>query len=451
MASPDLGSILQLYQRVVVNDVLSRPQSEGGLRPRSGVYSVAVVLWLLILQRLDPKATAASVVERLARGDADPLLQPCKRVREGKMSPATGGYCQARQKLPKLVVSQVNDELIERLRQELSQPWPGLAAPAFVVDGTTLQLQHRRELIRAFPPANNQHGPSHWPILQVVAMHDVASGLAQRPHWGAMYGPNPVSEQALADRAIAALPAGAVVIGDRNFGVFSTAYSAQQYQHPVLLRLTKVRAYKLAGGPISREIDLAVVWTASRWDGRKKARWPDGAAVCGRLIACRVGRGKAKQWLYLFTTLSLPVEQVVALYGQRWNIETDLRSLKRTVHLHQLTAKSLDMMEKELLVACSAYNLVRAVMCLAARQANLRPRDLSFSRVLTVVDYAWGRLMAARSPQEHDREFDRMLARAAACKLPKRRRSRSYPREVWGRGYRFPSRKVGSSGRGKTK
>jgi len=33
--------------------------------------------------------------------------------------------------------------------------------------------------------------------------------------------------------------------------------------------------------------------------------------------------------LYLFTTLSLPVEQLLQLYGQRWNVETDLRSLAK--------------------------------------------------------------------------------------------------------------------------
>jgi len=44
------------------------------------------------------------------------------------------------------------------------------------------------------------------------------------------------------------------------------------------------------------------------------------------LIAWRVGRSKSKQWLYLFTTLSIPPEEVVALYGKRWNIETAIAS-----------------------------------------------------------------------------------------------------------------------------
>ena len=40
----------------------------------------------------------------------------------------------------------------------------------------------------------------------------------------------------------------------------------------------------------------------------------------GRLIAWRVGRGKHKQWLYLFTTWTIPDEAVVEWYGKRWNV-----------------------------------------------------------------------------------------------------------------------------------
>ena len=93
----------------------------------------------------------------------------------------------------------------------------------------------------------------------------------------------------------------------------------------------------------------------------------------------RIGRGKSKEWLYLFTTLDLPADEIVQLYARRWNIETDLRSLKRTVRLHHINAKSDDMLEKELLIAMAAYNFVRAVMCMAARPSRIDPRQLSFA------------------------------------------------------------------------
>jgi hypothetical protein len=145
--------------------------------------------------------------------------------------------------------------------------------------------------------------------------------------------------------------------------------------------------------------------------------------------------------LYLFTTLQLTVEQLVQLYGQRWDVETDLRSLKRTVGLQVLRCKSTNMIAKELVLAIVGYNLVRAVMNAAAEELNLDPRRLSFSRSQDVVTAALPGL-AATAPAEYQARLRRMLRLVASCKLPDRSGRRSAPREVWGHGCKFSKRKV---------
>src|SRR5258707_11825341 len=97
------------------------------------------------------------------------------------------------------------------------------------------------------------------------------------------------------------------------------------------------------------------------------------------------------------------------------------------VGLQQLSSKSLEMVEKELLLGIAAYNLVRAVMCLAARRANLTPRQLSFSFVQTVVEAALPSLTSAPNEAEYQRRMEKMLRYAAQGKLPNRSRARSYP------------------------
>jgi len=84
-----------------------------------------------------------------------------------------------------------------------------------------------------------------------------------------------------------------------------------------------------------------------------------------------LGRGKHKQWLYLFTTTKVAGRGGSGPVWPRWQIETDLRSLKQTVRLQRVCARSEDMMEKELLVAVMAYNLVRAIMFQAAQRAQI--------------------------------------------------------------------------------
>jgi hypothetical protein len=188
------------------------------------------------------------------------------------------------------------------------------------------------------------------------------------------------------------------------------------------------------GGPISRAGDYPVCWRPSRWDGKGQPDWPADAGVEGRLIAWRVGRGKHKQWLYLFTTCSLPAEEVVELYGRRWNIETDLRSLKQTVRLQRISVHSADMMEKELPVAVMAYNLVRAIMFLAARRAKIDARQLSFTYACNIVLDGYPKVLAARGAKQQRQELEGIIDLVARCRLPNRSKRRSYPREVWGRG-----------------
>lgn len=434
----DLQSVVQLYQQIVTVGLLQYLQQQSDMKVRRGIYCPRVVLWLMILQRLHRGATLGTTVQLLVQGAAEPLLQPCQRVREERISSYTGGYCQARQKLPKLLCRQVSEEIVERLRQVLGKDESG-QGDVLVLDGSSLELEHCRELVRCYPPAVNQHGRSHWPVVRIVVAHDVKTGMAQPPCWGAMYGEAAVSEQELAEKLMASLPERSTLMGDRNFGVFWVAWAAQQRNLGVVLRLTEVRARKLAGN-ITSSGECEVMWKASRWDGGKHHRFNQGVAIAGRLIAARIGRGKSKEWLYLFTTTSLSAEEVVALYKLRWNIETDLRSLKRTVSIHHIYAKSQDTFEKELLMAISAYNFVRAVMCMAARRKAIDPRQLSFSGVLNVVNCAWPKLIDAPSKAAHDREFARVLVLAAQCKLPKRSKRRSFPRTVWNHHQQFPPR-----------
>ncbi len=335
------------------------------------------------------------------------------------------------------------DELLERLRSRLLECSPGLPQRVYLLDGSSLQLEHERELEELYPPASNQHGKSHWPVIRIVVLHDLETGLAERPHWGPLNGRQAVSEQRLAEHAVAQIPGGSVIVGDRNFGIFATAYHTQQAGHASIVRLTAVRAKRLLGEPIARQGDHRVAWRPSRWDGKKKGQpqsqpWPPDAVVEGRLIARRVGRGKHKQWLYLFTTTSLPAEEVLGLYGRRWQIETDLRSLKQTVNLCRLSTHSADMMEKELLVGVMAYNLVRAIIFQAAQRARIDPRQLSFTYACTFVLDSCPEILAARTAKQQQEKLEQLLDWVSLCRLPKRTKRRSYPREVWGRGFRFP-------------
>lgn len=440
MIACEQSILLNLYSQIAPGPLFRQLQRNLGMTVHDGVFTPRVLIWMMLAERLDARGTAARSVEQLVEGNFDALLSECKRARTRTISVATGGYCQARQHLPKMLVERTMEELVRQLRRTL-QARVGLeGGTAYVLDGTSIQLQDAR-LADQYPPARNQNRPSHWPLSRMVVVHDVETGLAERPYWGPQNGPESVSEQVLAQRAVAGLPDGSVVIADRNFGVFSVAYACHLGGQRVIVRLTEKRAKALVGR-IATSGSFAVTWRPSAFERRRHAAaLGEDAAIAGRVVAWLAGRGTHKSWLYLFTTWSIDDASVVEWYGKRWNVETDLRSLKQTVRLRRINVHSADMLEKELMAAVIGYNLVRAVMWLAADVAGVPPRRLSFTRAYDIVHDCYAMILNAPTFEAQLREFERVIRWVARCKLYRRSTPRSYPRCIWNAPQRYPVRR----------
>ena len=437
MTTPKAPILFNLFGRAVGPEWFDQMRQRLGLEAR-GIYSLSVVVWLMMWQRLDGCGTLATAVQQVVQGVLGDALPQEKRVRERRVSSNTGALSRARKRLPLPIVNAVCDTIFTKLTAaHLSF---GLLARLFLLDGSSMRLAHTPALVAAYQPGSNPHGEAHWPVIRILMAHHLPSGLAARPCWGPMYGEQAVSEQALVKQILERLPEDGVVMGDINFGVFSVAWDAQASHHPVLLRVQEARAQKIAGGflpPANSE--RWVEWRPSRDERRAHPELPADAVVRGRLIVAHVdGKDGETIRLCLFTTLEEPREVLVEVYRRRWDIELDIRSLKRTLRLHSLTSKSPEMVEKELLLGMAGYNLVRSVQRDAAQVANLEPRRLSFSRVQAVVMTAVPRLATIADAAQWEAEYQQVLRWAAQGKLPNRPGRRSYPRAVWGHGGTFP-------------
>ena len=439
MPDTGLSGVLDLYAEAVPELFFEELEKDLKLSARQRIFSLPVVVWLMISQRLDSKATLSTAVLQVVQQQPRVLLSDHKRIREGTVSCHTGAYSDARQAMPLVVAEKVADRVLDHLLRGRREALPGWSRRVFILDGSSLEMPHTEELAKAYPP----HPKSHWPVLLMLVAQELTTGLAERPCWGPMYGSEAVSEQALTEQLLDRLPDHSVLMGDINFGVFSVAFAANQRGHDVLLRMQPARAGVVGRGlPLQSGLDQQVCWYPSAYERKKHPELPADACVRGRLIVQQVKASDGSSViLYLFTTLQLTVEQLVQLYGQRWNVETDLRSLKRTVDLQILRCKSKDMIAKELILAITGYNLVRAVMNAAAEEHNLNPRRLSFSRSQDVVNAALPGLAAATTEAEYQARLPRMLQLVASCKLPERKRHPT-PRKVWGHGCKFTKHKV---------
>jgi hypothetical protein len=207
------------------------------------VFTLRVTTWMMMMQRLSPSGTLDTAVSELLNGNGREILEPCRKVNEGNISANTGGYNRARQRMPAEAARRVARQSFEQLRE--IQSGSGLRSRLFLLDGSSIRLSHTAAVLKAYPPAENQHGKSHWPVMKIAVMHHVATALAMDPQFGPMYGAEAVSEQRLAEPLIDGLPPASVLIGDRNFGVFRVMRHAHSQGHTGLVRMTALRARRL--------------------------------------------------------------------------------------------------------------------------------------------------------------------------------------------------------------
>ena len=113
--------------------------------------------------------------------------------------------------------------------------------------------------------------------------------------------------------------------------------------------------------------------------------------------------------LALFSTLPGPLEEILRLCGQRWHIETDVRTLKSQLRMDQLPCATREMAADEIAMGITAYSLVRAVI-------------------------------ASGGPEDITRHYDRMMYYLQQAKLPRRKRDLS--QSGVGKQAKYPNRKT---------
>lgn len=119
-----------------------------------------------------------------------------------------------------------------------------------------------------------------------------------------------------------------------------------------------------------------VTWTPSPKDRAANPDLPADASLEVDLHDVELEHGDR---LYLATTLGVPSDTAVEIYGRRYDVEHDIRDMKVSLGIENIRAKSDEMVQKELLCSVVAYNLVVELRREAAKTAKVPP-GVSVSR-----------------------------------------------------------------------
>jgi hypothetical protein len=429
----ELEAALARFQTLLDREDIDARQDH----PPTTIYTPWVVVWLMVYQRLHANASLHDAVGELFR--LKEHLPPNRRITEDTLSSNTGAYSQARTRLDPDVAEAISDHVFQTLMEGSPASWE--ERRVFILDGTTTALSSVDRLRQEFPPATNQHRQSPWPMLHWAVAHELSSGCALRPEIGAKYGSQAVSEITLAIRLLSRLPSHSLIMADRNFGVFVFCYeAARRTGHDVVTRLTAARFRALVKK--ARPLEPGrweLLWKPSSAERKKYPELPADACLKVELHEVQVVTSAGTPLtLWLATTLIDSGLKLAELYGQRFHVETDIRNVKVVLHMDELRGQSREMIRKEVALGAVAYNLVVQIRRLAAQQAGVPPRKLSFSgswslvKILLLEPNNW-------TTEAFVKNFRLVLRGCAQRKIPNRP-GRQYPRQTLRHSQKYPYR-----------
>lgn len=408
-------------------------QADEGPHSRRRQWPLRLVFWTFCWQIAQ---AGASCREAIRQAQALCLAQG-QPVPPDEASP----YCQARGALPLERLEEIHRGVVGETERALGQGdlWQGRRV--LVVDGTTVTAPDTCANQKRFPQQSVQAPGCGFPILRIVALMSLATGMMVQ--WSV--GPWRSSELGLLQNLWDVFKAGDVLLGDRLFCTWGLLAQCLRREVQAVFRVRgKVRGDFRRGHRLSKD-ERWVTWSKPqqrpRTIGRREwKKLPDQLTL--RLVRCVLEvPGFRTRRILLATTLldrdQFPPAALSRLYRRRWTMELTLRNLKTTLQMDHLSCQNPENLEREIRFHFLVHNLVRRLMLEAARRHHVQLDRISFAGSLAVARRYGEALLQARSKKQRTQLFAELL-RVIALDLVPDRPGRREPRAVKRRPKPYP-------------
>jgi hypothetical protein len=408
-------------------------QQDEGPHSRQRRWSLRLVFWTFAWQ-VAQAGTSCREAIRQARTRCRIADQPLPSTED---SP----YCQARGALPLERLQEIHDGLCAEAQHGAAAKdlWCGLHV--LVVDGSAVTASDTPANQAAFPQQSVQKPGCGFPILRLVALLSLATGMLTA--WAT--GPWSTHEVGLLQTLWDSLRAGEVLLADRGFCNWALLAQCLQRNVHAVFRVKGVRRKDFRQGKRLSRHERLVQWrkpftpaktvTALEW-----ARLPEVLTL--RLVRCQMNiPGFRTRQVILVTTLldseKYPPAALSQLYFRRWAMELSLRNLKTTLQMDHLSCKNPENLAREIRMHFLVHNLVRRLMLEAARRQRVPLERVSFAGSLASARRYGEALLQARSQRQRQALINDLFAELAADLVPDRP-GRREPRAVKRRPKPYP-------------
>jgi hypothetical protein len=385
-------------------EVLEKHGVDFGADP-DAVYTPAITLWALISQVLftGEQRSCKAAVARVASLWATLGRRVCDSN--------TGAYCRARARISFAVIREIVQRLTADAEAALSVGGSKLEEQApkvvadiksiptngriLLVDGFTITAADTAENQAEFPQNPAQAKGLGFPILRCVSLISLTTGLlvdlAAGPYSGKESG-----ETALLWQLLESLRPGDTLVADSYYCTYWLIGACHaRGVHIVMKNHHKRDDHPKDARPLSKRERL-VTWHRPQqptWMSEEDyVRQPTCIDI--RLVDVRVDqKGFRTKAFTVATTITdrktFTADWIASVYRGRWLIELDIRSIKASLGMEILRAKTPEMLRTELWSCLLAYNLIRIKMLQSCAPNDRDPRSVSFATTQQLLATNW--------------------------------------------------------------
>jgi hypothetical protein len=408
-------------------------QQDEGPHSRDRCWNLRLVFWTFLWQVAQ---AGASCREAIRQAQAR-----CKNAGRRPPPDQDSPYCQARGSLPLERLQEIHDGLCAQAQDALAAKDLWCGHHVLVADGSSITAPDTPANQKAFPQQSVQKPGCGFPIIRLVALLSLATGMLTA--WA--IGPWSQHEVGLLQTLWDCLRPGDVLLADRGFSNWALLAQCLQRNLHAVFRVKGVRRSDFRRGKRLSRHERLVEWrkpftpaktvTAQEW-----ALLPEVLTL--RLVRCQLEiPGFRTRQITLVTTLldsaKYPPQALSQLYFRRWAMELSLRNIKITLQMDQLSCKNPQNLEREIRMHFLVHNLVRRLMLEAARRHRVPLERVSFAGSLAAARRYGEALLQARSKRHRLELINEMFATVAADLVPDRP-GRREPRAVKRRPKPYP-------------
>lgn len=374
------------------------------------VYTPALVLWAFVSQAFykGEQRSLTAAVTRIAAWWA---------ARGRIVSDTnTGAYSRARMKIPAELIAtlvrriagraEVSADLTEPLSEEQaretrtpatiaevrSQP---ISGRVILVDGFTVDAADTPENQAEYPQNPSQKPGLGFPVLRCVALLSMATGMLFDLAIAA-YSGKETGESALLRQMMDSLRPGDTLIADSYYCSYWLLAECKARGVKVVMKNHHKRDDDPADAERICKGQRKVVW---KLPARPEWMTPEQYETMPESLEIRLVDVQVKQkgfrtesFTVATTILSSCVYTpawIASMYRVRWLVELDIRSIKCSLGMETLRAKTPEMVRAELWSCLLAYNLIRFKMLQSGIGGSRNARSMSFTRTMAMLGTSW--------------------------------------------------------------